>query len=311
MTILQAEASIVLPDGRKLSYAEYGVPGGRPVLWCHGLPGSRLDLSIGAGPALLAELGLHVLAPDRPGFGRSDLHPGRSYASFARDIRVLCDAREVQRFAAVGYSAGAGYALACAAVLGDRVDAVTVVSGAGPRSTPGFVKGMWRTDRLMLPLSRRAPALARALLRPATVQARRRPEAFLRSLRRDVAGSPHDVQVLADPDAAERVLTAFTEATARGPAGCVTDWGVWARPWDVDLSLAAGCPVQLWHGDEDPVIPLHHAQHLHALVPGSALQVWPGEGHFHDDLRWREVLTPLRRPDPRSLEPDPTSRRRP
>ena len=63
MTVLDRAASLVLPDGRALSFTEYVVPGGRPVLWCHGLPGSRLDLSIGAGPALIAELALRVLAP--------------------------------------------------------------------------------------------------------------------------------------------------------------------------------------------------------------------------------------------------------
>ena len=36
-------SSITLPDGRTLSYADYGKPGDLAVFWCHGGPGSRLE----------------------------------------------------------------------------------------------------------------------------------------------------------------------------------------------------------------------------------------------------------------------------
>ncbi len=196
MTGARTDESIQLRDGRTLFFAEYGRPAGRPVVWFHGLPGSRLDLSTGAGPALISELGLRVLAPDRPGFGRSDAHRGRSYGSFTQDVRELVDACQLDRFVALAYSGGAAYALACAATIGDRVESVGIVSGAGPRSTPAFSKGMWRTDKLMLPLSRWMPAGARAALRAAARDVRRQPEKFLRTLRKDLSASPHDVELL-------------------------------------------------------------------------------------------------------------------
>jgi len=299
MSDARVSESSRLQDGRTLSYAEYGVPDGRPVVWCHGLPGSRLDLSIGAGPELVSELGLRVLAPDRPGFGRSDPHPGRSYASYADDVRQLADACGIGRFAVLGYSGGSGgsgYALSCAAALSHRVDSVGIVSGAGPRSTPRFSTGLWRTDKVMLLLSRWLPVAARAALRSAARDVRSKPETFLRTLRKDLSASPHDVELLKEPDAAQRILTAFTEATALGPDGCVLDWALWRRPWQVDLATAADRPIHLWHGDQDPVIPAHHSRHLQALLPGAQLHAWPGEGHFHDDARWREVFAALKDP---------------
>lgn len=293
MSTPNIDSRVRTADGRTVTYAEYGLSDGRPVVWLHGLPGSRRDLSIGKGPGIVSEIGLRVLAPDRPGFGGSSPHARRSHSSFATDVRDLADACGVDRFAVLGYSGGAGYALACAALLQDRVDAVGIVSGAGPSSTPGWTKGMWRTDKVMLPLSRWTPALARTAMRSAAKQARKHPEKFLQTLRKDVAGSPHDVAVLQDNDAVERVLTAFTEATEQGPDGCVSDWAVWARPWDFDIRSAAGRPVWLWHGDQDPVIPLRHAQHLQTLLPGANLCVWQNEGHFHDDDHWYEVLNQM------------------
>ena len=107
--------SITLPDGRSFAYAEYGIPDGRVVLWMHGLPGSRRDWSVGDGPAFLTELGLRLIAPDRPGFGRSSPHTGRTYASFVADLASLTARLAVESGVVLGYSGGTPYALAVGA----------------------------------------------------------------------------------------------------------------------------------------------------------------------------------------------------
>ena len=38
-------------------------------------------------------------------------------------------------------------------------------------------------------------------------------------------------------------------------------------------------PVTIVHGDEDPVVPLSAGRRLHALIPGSRLEVVGGMGH--------------------------------
>jgi len=35
--------TIKLKDGRTLGYAEYGSQQGKPIIYCHGSPGSHLD----------------------------------------------------------------------------------------------------------------------------------------------------------------------------------------------------------------------------------------------------------------------------
>jgi hypothetical protein len=39
---VNTDHQIILPDGRKLAFAEFGKPDGHPVLYFHGSPASRL-----------------------------------------------------------------------------------------------------------------------------------------------------------------------------------------------------------------------------------------------------------------------------
>ena len=61
---------IRLSDGVELSYREVGSTTGRPVVYLHGTPSSRMEAS-GSLSDVAAALGLRVLAPDRPGYGRT------------------------------------------------------------------------------------------------------------------------------------------------------------------------------------------------------------------------------------------------
>lgn len=60
---------IRLRDGRRLSYAQYGDPGGFPILSAHGGLACRLDVA--AAGSIAESCGVRLIAPDRPGVGRS------------------------------------------------------------------------------------------------------------------------------------------------------------------------------------------------------------------------------------------------
>src|SRR4051812_31541563 len=106
-------------DRRVLSYQISGDPQGFPVIMHHGMPGSS------AGPlprnTVLYRLGIKLITYDRPGYGRSTRHPGRSVADAARDVKMLANHINIPRFAVLGRSGGGPHALACAALLPDRV----------------------------------------------------------------------------------------------------------------------------------------------------------------------------------------------
>lgn len=78
-----------------------------------------------------------MITPDRPGVGVSDPAPERPLTDWPADVRDILDALDVRRTAVLGVSGGP-YALATAALLGDRVSRAGVVCGVGPMESAGF-----------------------------------------------------------------------------------------------------------------------------------------------------------------------------
>jgi pimeloyl-ACP methyl ester carboxylesterase len=129
-----AELEFTLPDGRVLAYAEYGDSDGVPVVFHHGTPGSRLLATLLDAQA--SEAGIRVIAPDRPGFGRSDPDPDRRIEDWSRDVSALMDALSVRQFGVLGFSGGGPFALACAATC-PRAGSLGLVSALVPGADGG------------------------------------------------------------------------------------------------------------------------------------------------------------------------------
>src|SRR5438105_4467637 len=111
--------SLELRDGRTLEYDTIGDPSDVPVFWLHGAGDSRR----GRPPRADVD-GAYIVLPNRPGYGGSTRHVGRSLLDFADDAVELADHIGVDRFSPIGWSAGCAHALACAACAPDRVAVV-------------------------------------------------------------------------------------------------------------------------------------------------------------------------------------------
>ena len=85
----KSSAVLTLPDGRELGYAQFGSPTGKPVFYLHGTPGSCVEAI--AFHEMGMKLGARVIATDRPGFGWSSPHPGRTILDHARDVEHLAE----------------------------------------------------------------------------------------------------------------------------------------------------------------------------------------------------------------------------
>lgn len=269
------EGTIDLGGGRVLGYREYGEAPGMPVVYLHGMPGSRLD------PVALDEeyrqLGLRVVALERPGYGLSTARRTWGLLDWPGDAAIAADRLGIERFAVLGYSSGGKYAAACAHAFPDRVTAAAIVSGVGPPSIPRFRDGLGATDRLSMTLASRARPLALAYWRFARLLARRSPERFLAEFEKELSGP--DKAAFADPNVRDIVLGTAREAMRAGVAGIVDDSAIQARPWGFDLGKIQP-PVQVWHGDNDEIVPLHHATYLAESIPNATLTVLEGLGHL-------------------------------
>src|SRR5438046_6812360 len=119
-----------LRDGRRLGYCEHGVRAGKPILYFHGWPGSRIEAQLAAPAA--RRYNARLIAVDRPGFGMSDFKAHRTLLDWPADVAELADTLGLDRFAVAGVSGGGPYALACARRIPDRLTSVIVVCGLGP-----------------------------------------------------------------------------------------------------------------------------------------------------------------------------------
>lgn len=117
-TSLCAEHVLHLPDGRRLAWTDSGDPAGSAVLLLHGSPGCRLGRQTELEQ--LAADGIRQITYDRPGYGLSDPHPGRTVADAVADVRAVLDAAGVERAGVIGGSGGGPHALALATMLPER-----------------------------------------------------------------------------------------------------------------------------------------------------------------------------------------------
>ncbi|HEX3959584.1 MAG TPA: alpha/beta hydrolase [Trebonia sp.] len=277
------------PDGRQLSTQTYGDPDGRPVFLLHGTPGSRL----GPHPrgAVLHHLGIHLIAFDRPGYGESDRHEGRRVADAANDVLTIADAYGLDKFAVVGRSGGGPHALACAALLPDRVTKTAVLVGLAPREAAGldWFDGMTEFNILEYTAAANGYAGLAALTEAAADAVRADPDSLLRSLQAELPDP--DQRVVADRGIRSMLLETYAEALRTSAYGWTDDALAFYSPWGFEPATVT-IPVLLWHGASDNLSPVSHAKWLADHIPSAAVVVQVGAAHFGaldvlpDILRW-------------------------
>jgi len=259
-----------LADGRALGYAEWGDPAGTPVVHFHGIPGSRLERH--PDDRIYARLGIRYITVDRPGYGRSDPSPGRTFVDWGADVADLTAFLGVERFRAFAVSGGAPFALAVAAVFPENVERVAIVSGVGPVDRPGAFRGMEWTERATYWAAPRYPRATAAISRAALGGAVRASDALAR------AASHAGKTVGARAMGARALTEQLRESLRQGAGAMVLENALCARPWGFELASVSS-DVRLWHGDRDHVCPLHHARYVAAGLPHAQLNVRSG-GHL-------------------------------
>jgi pimeloyl-ACP methyl ester carboxylesterase len=264
-------------DGRRLAVEVRGDPHGLPVFLLHGTPGSRL------GP-LLRSTELHrrrvrLVAFDRPGYGRSDRLPGRRVADAAADVEAIADALGLDRFAVVGRSGGGPHALACAALLPERVIKAAVLVGLAPCDAEGldWFAGMGESNADAYTVALSGARNVEKRLRPIVKQIRDDPASLFADIGDDLL--PSDLRVIRDVGIRSLLLATYAEAVGRSADGWIDDELAFCSPWGFDLGEIA-VPVLLWHGADDQFSPVGHTRWLAERIRSGTLAVQTGASHF-------------------------------
>jgi pimeloyl-ACP methyl ester carboxylesterase len=284
-----------LDDGRTIGYATWGDPEGTPVLIGHGTPGSRIVLSPGLDdPEWIRQQGLLFVGVDRPGYGYSGPWPEATLLDCAEDFVRVADRLGIERFSAIGFSGGGPYAIALGALVPERVGGVAVVSGLGMLDRPDAFEGMDESNAADFEMARESPEVLAIEIAEAAREVREN------SWRNDPEISEElpegDRRILERPDAQAFLFGPSQEAVRQGAAGWVDDHLRLVRPWPFRLEGIVGVDVRFYHGEDDVLVPTHHAKHLAERIPGSRLQLYPGEGHFSIDGHIKEIVETLLAP---------------
>jgi pimeloyl-ACP methyl ester carboxylesterase len=259
------ETDLELADGRTLHAYDTGADGaaGRlAVFWHHGSP------NIGAPPEPLFpaadRLGIRWVSYDRPGYGGSTPRPGRDVASAAADVSAVADALGIGRFAVMGHSGGGSHALACAALLRDRVLGMVVVAGMAPFGAEGLEWfegfGSAGVDEM------RAAAAGRAALERHLAESDDEPEF-----------TPEDEAALAG--GWSWLIDVVRPALAGGMEGFIEDDLAGVGAWGCDPAEVT-VPALFAHGGRDRVVPAAHGEWLARRCHGAELWLPSEDGHI-------------------------------
>ena len=254
-----AQRDLRLADGRTLRAKDAGGESAAALVWHHGSPQSGAPLTPLVEAA--ARRGLRLVTYGRPSYGGSTPQPGRDVASAAGDVAQIADVLGLDRFAVMGASGGGPPALACAALMPERVTGVVCLAGLAPYTgDPDWFDGM--VD----------PGGPQAALEGREARARYAETAEFDERSFTAA----DYGILAG---AWKSLGADAgHAGTTWPDGLVDDDVASVNPWGFELAQVEA-PVLVVQGGEDRVIPAAHADQLVRGCRRAELWLRPRDGH--------------------------------
>ncbi len=272
-------------DGRTLCAEDAGPADGFPVVVHHGGGSRHLE------PAAVREAyrqGLRLISYDRPAYGGSTPMPGRVIADCAADVEAIMNYFGISKIATWGFSGGAPYALATAALLPEAVAACCVLALHGPYGAAGldFFEGMDDSYREEVRMFFADQTGAREKFRAESIEMFTRLSTPAGWLRRwgDRAGT----DAAHGQEAADYLAATWRDGWTRGDDGWWDDWSAFLNPWGFELDAIAA-PASLWHGLADNQCPPSHSRWVAERIPHITAHFTEDEDHTNIEENNRAV----------------------
>lgn len=285
--------TLTLADGRTLGFDDVGDPAGVPVLYVHGSPDSRRARH--PDDRIAADLGIRLVAVDRPGAGLSTPHRTGTVGSFADDAIALADHLGIGTWRPLAWSAGSVFALAIAARHPDRTPRAAIVAGLVPftaYATPGILEHADAGRHMVAELGEELGAAVLAEMAAPMLAPFPCDEALAREHVLEHADADRRATYDAIPGALDAMAAGVADSVASGLDGLTRDLELQVEALDVDLTAIAA-PVDLWYGERDATAPPAFGRWWADQLPAATLHVVEGEGHLLALTRWTQILTAL------------------
>jgi pimeloyl-ACP methyl ester carboxylesterase len=268
---------IAASDGRRLEVQLAGPQDGQALIFHVGTPsaGRLFGPMVEAG----SSRGVRHITYSRPGYGGSERHAGRTVADCAADVAAIADELGIDRFLTAGWSGGGPHALACAALLGERVGAAASMAGIAPF----YAEGLQWLDGMGQENLDEFGAVAAGEAELVTYLQEAAPSMGASTAAELLAGlgdliSEVDRRTLTG-EFAEYLAASINAAMQHGIWGWFDDDIAFYRDWGFDLR-AMSRPVTIWQGGEDRFVPYSHGEWLAANVAGAKGELHPEHGHL-------------------------------
>jgi pimeloyl-ACP methyl ester carboxylesterase len=209
-------------------------------------------------------------------------------ADAAADVEALADAFEFERFAVVGGSGGAPHALACGALLGERVVRVGALVTPAPSDDPDFdfLAGMSQLNIDEFTAAQESEEALAAYLEPFVEQARTDVDALIDEIAAHLPES--DQEVFNRPAHRAVARESLPESVRQGARGWIDDDRAFTTTWGFDLDDARR-ETRLWQGELDVLVPRGHCEYLAQRLPDAEFELIAGAGHALAD-HWARIV---------------------
>ena len=278
MTATSGSPSVVTtPDGRDLDVYVAGPADGEILLFHSGTPSAPIVFE----PMVeqMASRGLRYVAASRPGYGSSTRRPGRSVADVVDDTQTVLDHLGADRAWILGWSGGGPHALACAALMPERVRGVAAIASIAPYPAAGldYLAGMGEEN-----VEEFTAALEGS---DALLVFKERNWPIFRAVTGDqVAASLGDLIDEVDRasltgEFADFAAASFREALRESYWGWFDDDMAMIKPWGFEVEDIR-IPVHIWQGRHDRMVPYGHGEWLASHVGSAIPHLFDDQGHL-------------------------------
>lgn len=240
-----------------------------------------------------AAAGMRTAIYSRPGFGDSSRRAGRSIAAEAATSAALADHLGHDRLFTAGWSGGGAAALACAALLPDRVRACLTLGSIAPWNEAGSISDAWFRPEVLADWRHLASASETELVPEFEAAIHGFIGWTARSWAADPRANAADREAtLAPGGLGHAIARSMRRAVASGYFGFLDDNVAEARDWGfrvADIRI----PVVVRHGEDDGFVNAAHGRWLAQTIPGARGVFPPGAGHTSIMVPFEEVIAEL------------------
>jgi pimeloyl-ACP methyl ester carboxylesterase len=278
-------AQYKLTDNRSLEVLGNDVASNQALVLHHGTPG---DATLWAGWLdHCAQRGLRALAISRPGYGASSRRRGRRVVDINDDVNQVLEQLGISEVVAIGWSGGGPHAIAngldircqgvitLAGVAAYGQQDIDFLAGMGPENHEEFGAAILGDDAINAWMERNAAGL-RNVTGP--------------QLRDAFGGLVGEVdRAVINGRFADDLAATMRHSLSQGYDGWVDDDLAFVKPWDVPFEQIT-CPVQIWQGDQDLMVPSAHSNWLDRKIATGHLNFVAGHGHLSLIEEYRDAI---------------------